>query len=56
MIGEIMVIRLAVVGAVFVAVGALNLGGFREITVPAGVVALLASGITWLAARRGGTS
>ncbi|MEU9021797.1 hypothetical protein [Actinomadura sp. NPDC048394] len=51
-----MAIRLALVGVALVAVGALNLGGFREITVVVGGLALVASGISWLIARRGGTS
>ncbi|WP_192808586.1 hypothetical protein [Actinomadura montaniterrae] len=51
-----MAIRLALVGVALVAAGALDLGGFREITVAAGGLALVASGISWLVARRGGTS
>jgi hypothetical protein len=51
-----MTIRLALAGVALVAVGALNLGGLREITIAAGAVALAASGVSWLVARRGGTS
>lgn len=42
-----MVFRLAVVGAVLVVGGLINIGGFGRITVPLGVVALLASAILW---------
>ncbi|MEN3270211.1 MAG: hypothetical protein V7646_7105 [Pseudonocardia sp.] len=47
-----MVIRLAVIGAVLVVGGLINVSGFGKITVPLGVVALLGSGILWLVRNR----
>ena len=43
-----MVVRLAVIGAVLVVGGLINIGGFGKVTVPLGVVVLLSSGILWL--------
>ena len=43
-----MTLRLAVIGAVLVAGGLINLTGFGKITVPLGIVALLSSGVLWL--------
>ncbi|WP_165978313.1 hypothetical protein [Actinomadura darangshiensis] len=51
-----MAIRLALAGAVLIVVGALDLGGVWQFTVTAGALALAASGIMWLTARRGGSS
>jgi hypothetical protein len=47
-----MVMRLAVIGAVLVVGGLINVGGFGKITVPLGVVALLSSGILSLMRNR----
>ena len=45
-------IRLAVIGAVLVVGGLINVGGLGRITVPLGVVALLGSGVLWLVRNR----
>lgn len=50
-----MVVRLAVVGAVLVVGGLINLGGFGKITVPLGAVVLVASGVLWLMRNRKAT-
>ncbi len=44
--------RLAVIGAVLVAGGLINVGGFGRFTVPLGAVALLVSGVLWLVRNR----
>lgn len=50
-----MAIRLAIIGAVLVVGGLVNLGGFGVYTVPAGGVVLLVAGVVWLARRRSTT-
>ena len=47
-----MIKRLAIVGAVLVIVGPLNLTGYGTITTVAGVVALLGAGVAWAVNRR----
>lgn len=47
-----MAIRLALVGVVLIVVGVIDLGGYRLITASLGVLALAASGIAWMTARR----
>jgi hypothetical protein len=52
-----MAIRLALVGVLLLVVGGvLNLGGIGPFTVAVGAVALVASGVAWIAARRSGTA
>ncbi|MFB9831791.1 hypothetical protein [Actinoallomurus acaciae] len=47
-----MAIRLALAGVLLIVVGVIDLGGYRLITVSLGVLALVASGIAWMTARR----
>lgn len=46
-----MVLRLGVVGLILIVGAAINLGGFRMVTLPLGAVLLVASGIVWLVRR-----
>jgi hypothetical protein len=50
-----MAIRLAIIGAVLVVGGLVDLGGFGTYVVPAGGVVLVAAGVLWLARRRSTT-
>ena len=47
-----MATRLAILGAVLVVVGLLNLGGHGTLTISIGAVVLLAAGAAWLARSR----
>jgi hypothetical protein len=51
-----MATRLALAGVVLIIAGVVDLGGLGMLTTAVGAIALAASGVAWVTARRGGSS